>query len=332
MLRKSAIATKAQQTRENGFKPLPGASFRSRPKLYDDIEHWLSFKSVKTWLGGLNEDGQKKRIYDFARYCRWRQKNGMVSDLDKLIQICDEGTVKDLKKQAEQLKAWLESDDFYGIKKSSRDRYEVDVRAFFRASMIDLPKFKIVVPVSEVQGLRLEQEVTGLKFLDLVKKVLANGKLSVRGRSITLTIVQTFTDNSTLAKVHNVYMFPQLVRFFGTKDYLRWDLSRCPAGPIYFSRPKNVEAGHEADPKRLPYTFLHVDAVQALIDWLDERLVLTGYYFLSSVSLASRRAHFRFSILSTSRSLSIKRSIREISNSPRPITASILLWLALPGL
>lgn len=109
----------------------------------------------------------------------------------------------------------------------SRDRYEVDVRAFFRASMIDLPKFKIVVPISEVQGLQLEQEVTGLKFLELVKRVLANGKLSIRGRSITLTIVQSFSDNSTLAKVHNLYMFPQLAKFFGTTDYHAWGLANC---------------------------------------------------------------------------------------------------------
>jgi hypothetical protein len=276
MLRKSAIATKAEQTREAGLEPLPGASFRSRPRLYIDLDRWLGFKSVQTWLGGLIDEGQRKRIYDFARYGRWRAKKGLESDLDELIRICDEGTVKDLKRQAEELKAWLESDDFHGVKKSSRDRYEVDVRAFFRASMIDLPRFKIVVPVSEVQGLQLEQEVTGTKFLELVKRVLANGKLSIRGRSITLTIVQTFSDNSTLVKVHNFYLFPQLAKFFGTTDYHAWDLSLCPAGPVFFTRPKNVEAGHEPDPKRLPYTFMHRDGVQALIEWLDERKRQTG--------------------------------------------------------
>ena len=65
---------------------------------------------------------------------------GPGSDLDELIRKCDEGTVRDLKTQAEELKAWLESDDLHGVKKSSRDRYEVDVRAFFRTSIIDLPK------------------------------------------------------------------------------------------------------------------------------------------------------------------------------------------------
>ncbi|MGH9920139.1 MAG: hypothetical protein ACRD6W_14895 [Nitrososphaerales archaeon] len=237
MVHKSATATKLEHTREKGLAPLPGASYRTKPRLYDDIDYWLSFKAVKTWLGGLNEDGQKKRIYDFARYWRWRKRKGMVHDLDQLIRICDEGTVRDLKKQAEELKAWLESDDFHGIKKSSRDRYEVDVRAFFRASMIELPKFKIIVPVNEAQGLQLEQEVTGTKFLELVKPVLANGKLSVRGRSITLFIVQTLTGNSTLAKVHNVYAFPQLAKFFGTADYHSWNLSRCPAGPSTSAGP-----------------------------------------------------------------------------------------------
>jgi hypothetical protein len=84
MLSKSALATKAEQTREAGLEPLPGASYRSRPRLYDELDHWLSFESGQTWLGGLNPDGQKKRIYDFARYCRWRKRMGYVHDLDEL--------------------------------------------------------------------------------------------------------------------------------------------------------------------------------------------------------------------------------------------------------
>jgi hypothetical protein len=258
---------------------LPGTAYSApETRRYDDLEHWLSFSTVKTWLQSLNPQGQKRRLYDFARYLRWRKAQGLVCDPDEMIKLCDEGTVRTLKRQALELKGWLESEEFAGRKKSSRERYNVNARAFYRAFMIDLPRFKISVPRSEglAGGISLEQEVTGLKFLEMVKKVLANGKLSVRDRSITLTIVQTFTDDSTLAKIHNYYLYPQLVKFFGTEGRARWDLSKCPAGPIYFTRPKVVEAGHEYDPKRLPFTFMHVDAVEALRDWLDERREWTG--------------------------------------------------------
>jgi hypothetical protein len=216
-------------------RQLPGKAYAlAESRVYHDLDHWLSFNTIQTWLHGLNKDGQRKRLYDFARYMRWRKARGLVADPDELIRLCDEGTVRTLKAQALELKAWLESHEFAGRKKTSRDRHNVDIRAFCHAFMIELPRFKLNLPHGDSAGLVLEQEVTGLKFLEMVKKALANGKLSIRDRSITLTIVQSFADNSTLAKVHNYYMYPQLVSFFGTEDYRNWDLGKCPSADSSF--------------------------------------------------------------------------------------------------
>jgi hypothetical protein len=66
--------------------------------------------------------------------------------------------------------------------------------------------------------------------------------------------------------VFNVYAYPQLVSHFGTEDFEKWDVGRCPVR-VDLLRPKSLYRY---------YTFLDVDAVDALKDWLRKRLLVTG--------------------------------------------------------
>ncbi len=68
------------------------------------------------------------------------------------------------------------------------------------------------------------------------------------------------------ANSFNIYAWPQLVEQFGTEDWLRWELNKCPV-KIDLVRPKE-NIGY--------FTFIDKDAVSCIIDWLNVRYNLTG--------------------------------------------------------
>jgi hypothetical protein len=93
----------------------------------------------------------------------------------------------------------------------------------------------------------------------MIRKAL--NAASIRDRSIILTAFQSGMDDSTLSEVFNFYGYPQLVKEFGTEDWRFWDTEKCPV-KVILTRPKS---------QYRYYSFLDVDAIEALKAYLDVR-------------------------------------------------------------
>ena len=102
--------------------------------------------------------------------------------------------------------------------------------------------------------------------LEELMKMLTIGKPSIPQKAVLLCKFHRGLDTSTTVDRFNFQAWEQLVDYFGTEQYVKWDLTLCPA-PITLTRIKT------------DYThlgFLDVDAVQSLQDYLDYRFKKTG--------------------------------------------------------
>lgn len=238
-----------------------------RPRLYEDMGELKATESVVVWLRGLREGpGRTTALYHMAGYLRWRKAKTVESDPDKIVAECVDGTNKTLIDHLKLAQEYcLASPSFEGDKKSTRSRVYRSIRSFYLANYVPLPQSRLRVNTHEESN-EVENEVSARQFLEMVRKVLSGAKISVRDRSIILTMLQGGLDDSTLSDVFNFVAYPQLVAAFGTPDYALWDTSKCPVR-IDLTRPKSSYQY---------YTFLDVDAIDCLKDWLRVREVLTG--------------------------------------------------------
>ncbi len=230
------------------------ATFRK----YDDIEAILAKKSVSTWLESLAE-GQSRRnaTYNIARYLRWRRKKGIEPDSDAMIHECMEGTNKTLVEHLKTLLEYLKDGEFRDVSPITVRGHHDSIRSFYRGNLVELPRSKFKARRS--QTLEVKAEVTADEYLSMMKRALPVA--SVRDRSIMLTALQTGCDESTISRVLNFVAFPQLAKHFESKDPRKWDLSKCPVR-LLLVRPKTDYSY---------YTFLDVDAVDALRDYLSTK-------------------------------------------------------------
>jgi hypothetical protein len=234
-----------------------------RPKVYDDLEELRRKDSVRAWQRGLKEGaGRKAAFYHLGRYIRWRREKGLNPDPDELVKECIDGTNRTLIQHLKQLQEYCETGpDLEGDQPSTRERVYRSVRGFYSANYISLPRAKLRVSSEKHSANHVRQEVTAKGFLGMVKKVISGVKLSVRDRSIILTMLQGGLDDSTLAEVFNYVAYPQLVAAFGTEDYRDWDVAKCPVR-VWVNRPK-TEFRY--------YTFQDVDSVNCMKEWLEIR-------------------------------------------------------------
>jgi integrase len=238
-----------------------------RPRLYEDLGGLRARESVNVWLRGLREGpGRNTALYHFAGFLRWRRLKGCESDPDRIVAECVSGTNRTLIDHLKLAQEYcLTAPGFEGDKKSTRSRVYRSVRSFYLANYVPLPQSRLRVNNQEESN-EVEDDVTARQFLEMVRRVLTGTKISVRDRSIILTMLQGGLDDSTLSEVFNYVAYPQLVLAFGTPDYNLWDTSSCPVR-IDLTRPKTSYRY---------YTFLDVDAVECLKDWLQVRQMLTG--------------------------------------------------------
>lgn len=234
-----------------------------RKRVYNDIEDLRDSPTVRKWLEGLRAGPHRTTaLYNFARFIRWRKAHGLESDPKNLVEDCLAGTNRTLINHLNALVDYCQGDTFRGSSLETRKKNFKDVVSFYRAHFITLPKARI----NGEPQLRVRTEITASKFLDFAKTVLLKARLTPKARAVILTMLQSGMDASTLADAFNIFGYPQLVNHFGTDDFRSWDVRRCPVR-IDLVRPKS---------QYRYYTFLDVDAIDALKDWLEKRQTRTG--------------------------------------------------------
>lgn len=102
--------------------------------------------------------------------------------------------------------------------------------------------------------------------LDEFLRILTVGQPSLTERAVFLCKFQRGLDSSTLVDRFNFEVWSQLVEAFGTEDYSKWDLKKCPIS-IGLKRVK-TNVSHSG--------FLDLDAVSAIVDYLHYRKKITG--------------------------------------------------------
>ena len=110
-----------------------------------------------------------------------------------------------------------------------------------------------------------EQEPYSLSLPDFMK-LLTVGQPSLTEKAVFLVKFQRGLDASTLADRFNFEAWTQICDYFGTEQYQRWDLDKCPI-PIRLTRIK-TGFNHVG--------FLDRDAITAIQDYLDYRFSKTG--------------------------------------------------------
>jgi len=234
-----------------------------RPRLYDDVTPLLEHPSVQKWMEGLREGpNQRTALYNLARYLRWRKARGLEADPEKLIEECLNGTNLTLVQHLNPLVQYCQGPTFEGSVRETRRKNFRDVVSFYRSHFVTLPRAKISGSIEHKVG----TEITATKFLHFAKTVLLKARLTTRARAIVLTMVQSGMDASTLMDVFNYYGYPQIAAHFGTAQHEEWDSSKCPVR-VDLVRPKT---------NFRYYTFLDVDSIESLKDWLVERKSMTG--------------------------------------------------------
>jgi len=110
-----------------------------------------------------------------------------------------------------------------------------------------------------------EREPYALSLSDLMK-LLTVGQPSLTEKAVFLVKFQRGLDASTLADRFNFEAWKQICDYFGTEQYQRWDLDKCPV-PIRLVR---IKTGFNH------IGFLDRDAIISLQDYLDYRFSKTG--------------------------------------------------------
>jgi len=110
-----------------------------------------------------------------------------------------------------------------------------------------------------------EDEVFTVSLEDFMK-ILTVGQPTLTEKAVFLCKFHRGLDVSTLADRFNFQAFEQLVDYFGTEQYMRWDLKKCPV-PIKLTR---IKTGF------LHTGFLDIDAVKSIQDHLEYRYSKTG--------------------------------------------------------
>ncbi len=113
---------------------------------------------------------------------------------------------------------------------------------------------------------REDNDSEQIMSLDEFLTLLTIGRPSLTERAVLLCKFQRGLDSSTLVDRFNFEVWLKLVESFGTEDYTKWDLKKCPI-LLELTRVK-TNVPH--------FGFLDRDAVSAIIDYLPYRKKITG--------------------------------------------------------
>lgn len=216
-------------------------------------------EAIKSWMRRLrSQETRDKFLFLFVKYFKWVQKQGKFNTPDELI--AHKQTAQNDKDT--YLHINLAEDYFFEAKLSSfqeKSAYTA-IRSFYKHNKAALPSYSLNFRQKPLKPVVTQQPIT----LDELKILLSTAK--AREKAIFLVMLQGGIDRSTLAEYFNFYAWPQITKQLGSEDPENWDLSRLPIR-INLTRVK-TRVEH--------YTFISVDAVKALQQWLNVRKTLMG--------------------------------------------------------
>lgn len=158
------------------------------------------------------------------------------------------------------IKKYLMDDIHEGKKWSTIDAYHSAILSYFKKN--EFPIFFDWDPQTmfdDGQGDDISDEP--LMSLHDLLEMLTTGKPSVTEKAVVLCKFHRGLDNSTFVDRFNYESWEQLIEYFGTDEYKKWNLEKCPV-PVKLTRMKTGYT-HRG--------FLDVDAIIALQKYLDYR-------------------------------------------------------------
>ncbi len=234
------------------------------------LDELMERPHVKLWLAGMPAKSQRPKASYLHRFMAYRISKKLEDDPDKLVKEMENGTNATRIAHLNVLLSWAENkdgwQDLVWCDGQTLQQYYQTVRGFYLANHVDLPPARLKPRVNTEGTIEVPSEPSAREYLQMVKKVLDSGKLSVRDRSIVMTKVQSLLDNETLCEVFNYVAFPQLAKHFGGTDFHLWDENKVPVR-IDLVRSKTAY---------VYYTFLHRDAISEMKNWLERRERLFG--------------------------------------------------------
>lgn len=185
-----------------------------------------------------------------------------LEGLEHLLKLYQESHNSD-KEVVKIIKNYMMDDIHKGKRASTIDGLRSAILAYFENN--DTPiKFKFD-PKSKYRVTTEDDDKPSLTLEDMFK-MLTVGRPSIAEKAIILCKFHRGLDNSTFVDRFNFQAYEQLVEHFGTDEFDRWDMQKCPV-PIKLVRIKTnfMHTG-----------FLDVDAIEALQDYLRFRKQRTG--------------------------------------------------------
>jgi len=139
------------------------------------------------------------------------------------------------------------------------------IKSYFKYNLapIEIP----FSPYSKHDDILSENKQDFIISLDELFEMLTIGKSSILEKAVVLCKFHRGLDNITFADRFNYEVWDQLVKAFGTENYLDWDLSKCPVESVI----PRVKTSY------LHRGFLDRDAVEAIQNYLEQQ---NDFYFI----------------------------------------------------
>lgn len=246
-----------QSLRGPKFKNLSPAktAFSSTQKTY--FYHVWDFSK---WLNGRKFEYEEFYQQDENNFKRKIVKV-TLKHLEHLLTLCEKS--RNPKPFRKIIKQYLSDERHSGKKLNSINVTISSIKAYFKHNESDL-EFYFNPKIDHDNG-DDEKEVAIFTLEDLFK-ILSEGHPSITQKAVILCKFQRGLDTSTLVDRFNFHAWEQMVKYFETDVYQKWNLDKCPV-PIDLVRIK----------KDFMHTgFLDRDAISAIQTYLDFRFKKTG--------------------------------------------------------
>lgn len=246
-----------QSLRGSKFKNLsPGkTSFNSTQRTYFyqlwDFSKWLKGRKFEyDEFYQQDENNFKRKIVKVT-----------LKHLEHLLTLCEKS--RNPKPFRKIIKQYLTDERHAGKKLNTINVTISSIKAYFKHNESDL-EFYFNPKINHDSG--DDEKDFPIFTLEDLFKILSEGHPSITQKAVILCKFQRGLDTSTLVDRFNFQAWEQMVEYFGTEVYQKWNLDKCPV-PIKLVRIK----------KDFMHTgFLDRDAISSIQTYLDFRFKKTG--------------------------------------------------------